>query len=180
MSDPVILWLGGLGLGALFVTGAVHKLRNLGEFAGSITGYDLLPAAMSAPLAPVLALVELFAGLAAFSVPATEVAGRAGMIACAAFLLAYAGAIAINIARGNIAIDCGCFGFGARGPGLKNGMIVRNLALAALAIPALIATAPRELVWLDGLTLLGGLTVLALTYIGGELSLNLPTKESTA
>ena len=180
MSDPVLLWLGGLGLGALFTIGALHKLRTMPAFTAAIAGYRLLPAPLAVLAAPLLVLAELAAGLAALAVPFAAAAGRAGMAACAAILLIYAGAIAINIARGNTAIDCGCFGFGARGPGLRRGMILRNLALAALALPALAGTPPRGLVWLDGLTLVGGLAVLALLHIGGELSLNLPRKEYAA
>lgn len=180
MIDPVILWLGALGLGALFVAGAAHKLRDLRHFAGSIAGYRLIPAVLTPAAAVLLALGELGAGLAALAIPFAQDPGRAGMIACAATLLVYAAAIGINIARGNTAIDCGCFGFGARGPGLRSGMMVRNLALAALALPALLVPGARGLVWLDGFTLVGGLTVLGLLYAGGELSLNLPTKESAA
>lgn len=180
MNDPVILWLGAIGLGALFVASAMHKLRDLQHFAGSITGYDLVPRGLIPVLAPVIALAELGAGICALITPLAEALGRTGMITCALILLLYAGAIGINIARGNTAIDCGCFGFGARGPGLRRGMIVRNVGLAALALPALLPPASRELVWLDALTFAGGLAVLALIHAGGELALNLPTKESAA
>lgn len=180
MNDPVILWLGAIGLGTLFVASAVHKLRDLRQFAGSIAGYDLVPHGLTPALAPVIAFAELGAGLCALITPLAQTPGRTGIIACAAILLLYAGAIAINIARGNTAIDCGCFGFGARGPGLRRGMIVRNVALAALAMPALLPPASRVLVWLDALTLVGGLAVLALIHAGGEIALNLPTKESAA
>lgn len=180
MNDPVILWLGAIGLGALFVASAIHKLRDLRHFAGSIAGYDLVPRGMTPALAPAIAFAELAAGLVALATPLAPEAGRLGMGACAAILLGYAGAIGFNIARGNIAIDCGCFGFGARGPGLRRGMVVRNLALALLAAPAIVPTAPRDLVWLDALTLIGGLAVLALIHAGGEIALNLPTKELAA
>nr|WP_246465437.1 MauE/DoxX family redox-associated membrane protein [Novosphingobium jiangmenense] len=159
---------------------AVHKLRDLRHFAGSIAGYDLVPRGLAPAVAPVLAFAELAAGLASLATPLAQVPGRFGTLACATILLGYAGAIGLNIARGNTAIDCGCFGFGARGPGLRRGMVVRNLALAALALPALWPTPARDLVWLDGLTLIGGLAVLALIHTAGETALNLPTRELTA
>lgn len=180
MNDPIILWLGGLGLGALMVASALHKLRDLHHFSGAITGYNIVPPVLVPAAAPLLAIAELAAGLGALMVPVVAAVGKMGMMASAAILLLYATVIAFNIARGNTAIDCGCFGFGARGPGLRRGMIVRNFAFSALALPALVPSAARELVWLDAITLVGGLIVLGLVYAGGELSLALPTKETAA
>ncbi|MBB3861300.1 hypothetical protein GGQ88_002584 [Novosphingobium hassiacum] len=180
MNDPIILWLGGLGLGALMLASALHKLRDLRQFSGAVTGYNIVPAVLVPLAAPLLAMAELAAGLAALMVPFVASVGKTGMIASAAILMLYATVIAFNIARGNTAIDCGCFGFGARGPGLRRGMIVRNIAFAALALPAVVEAASREFVWLDAITLLGGLIVLGLVYAGGELSLALPTKETAA
>lgn len=180
MIDPTILWLGSLALGALFVGSAAHKLRDLASFRAAMAGYRLVPAPLLPVAAPALALAEVVIGAATLATLFAPDTGRIGLIAAACMLLGYALAIAINLARGNSAIDCGCFGFGARGPGLRSGMIVRNIALAALALPALMPLAPRQLVWLDFVTLLAGLAVLALLNAAIDLALNLPRKEHQA
>jgi hypothetical protein len=71
----------------------------------------------------------------------------------AALLLSgFAAAIAINLARGRKAIDCGCFQSALRQP-LRIVLVARNLLLVAAILPLVESSAPDPSVlqWLDGL-----------------------------
>ena len=145
--DPVV----GLALRALLALllggAAVAKLRDLRAFADAVSGYRLLPAALSRPAAAgfVAAELALAAGLL------TPL--RAGAALGAAALLAlYALAIAVNLARGRREIDCGCGGPRGRQP-LSEGLVLRNLAWAGAALACALPEAPRALAWLDLVTL---------------------------
>ena len=74
--------------------------------------------------------------------------GAAPGLAGAGLLLVYAAAIALNLARGRDAIDCGC---GAPGDERSIGvdLVARNLVLAALALGAALPATARALTWLD-------------------------------
>src|SRR5262249_43406760 len=61
----------------------------------------------------------------------------------------YAGAIAINLARGRRDIDCGCAGPAARRP-ISGWLVARNLVLAGIALAGCAPLAPRLLGWIDG------------------------------
>ncbi len=84
-----------------------------------------------------------------------------------ALLLAYAGAIGVNLRRGRTELDCGCGGADERRP-IAAWMVVRNLVLAAgLAVLAL-PWQPRALAAADLLTVGGGCIVGALLYASLE------------
>ncbi len=135
-------------LALLFTGAAVHKLRDPRTFAATLAEYRLLPRRLAGGASALLVAAEL--GVATGLV----VARRAGLGGAAALLVLYAGAIAINLARGRADIDCGCAGPATRRP-ISGWLVGRNLALAGMALVALAPGAQRPLVWIDGLTVLG-------------------------
>lgn len=113
----------------LFVRAAWHKIGDYGRFAGFLADYRLLPAALVDSAARALIAAELGC-VALLAWPAS---GSAGALAAAGLLLLYAVAIAVSLARGQRRIDCGC---GGAPQHLSWALVARNLALAALAVPA--------------------------------------------
>ena len=160
MLDPTVGYLIDLGGAVLLAGAALHKFRRLDEFAASFAAYRVMSAS--------------WAGRSAWAVPVAELAIAAGLaaaglhrtasLAAAALLGAYAGAIALNLARGRRELDCGCAPAGRRRP-IGAWMIWRNLALAALLVLSSMPWSPRALQPVDALTLAGGLAAAAFLYL---------------
>lgn len=151
-----------IGNGLVFLTAGIAKLRNRRIFAGVVANYRLLPAglvgpvAMALPLAEVLIGAALLVGVAAAAIPAS------------ALLVAFAVAMTVNIGRGRAHIDCGCGRSELRQP-LSRTLVLRNLVLAALLIPAMLAL-PQfgSAAW--GVALAGGLALYLMTLVVNALA----------
>lgn len=127
-------------VGLIFLVAGVDKLRHRKLLPGVIANYRLLPAALVQPAAIALPPIELLVGLALLfgNRPVAP-------LAAVALLLVFAGAMAINIARGRRHIDCGCGHAGLR-QDLGWSMVARNLVMAAalslrIALPDTLTTA---------------------------------------
>lgn len=123
----------------LMLRAAVHKAVDLARFEGVLDDYDLVPAPLLKALRATTPALEILAA----ALLASGIVAPAGAALAAALLVAYAGAMGVNLLRGRTEIDCGC-----GGPGQPIGwaLVVRNLALAAALIPAgLGLAAPRFL-----------------------------------
>ena len=168
--DPVFVWVLRASLAMLFATAAFHKLRAPREFAATVEGYALLPPSAVGPLSGALALGEVMVA-AAFLMPAL---GVFPIAAGAALLLVYSGAIAINLARGRTDIDCGCLGPAGRQP-LSAWLVGRNALLIGACLLTLAPPEVRPLVWVDGLSILGGATGMTLCWIAANELAMLPT-----
>jgi hypothetical protein len=142
--DPLLGHAAAASLAALFLIGAIAKLRAPGAFVDAVGGYGLLPAFAVAGVARGLPLVE--AAAAALLLPAST--RPLGALLAGVLLAVFSAAIAINLARGRDDIDCGCTP-GAPTP-LGRGLVLRNLALIGLALVAAAPVAVRTAVWLDG------------------------------
>jgi hypothetical protein len=70
----------------------------------------------------------------------------------------------VNLARGRRDIECGCAGPAARQP-LSEWLLARNALLVAAALVGLGGAASRPLVWVDALTISGGIAMLAATWL---------------
>jgi uncharacterized membrane protein YphA (DoxX/SURF4 family) len=94
-----------IGLGLVFVVAGGAKIGHFDYFASQITGFEILPKPLIAPLALLLPFVEVLLGgyliLGLFT--------RAAAIFAAFQLTIFAGAIASAVVRG-ISASCGCFG----------------------------------------------------------------------
>lgn len=151
-----------MGVGLVFVTAGLAKLRSRALLPGVVANYRLLPDRLVAPVATALPFIELGVGLAL-------VAGSGlGAAPAMAMLLVFAAAMAINIGRGRAHIDCGCGRSELRQP-LSRSLVVRNIVLALMLVPTL-ATTPAfaSAEWL--ISLAGGLALFLLTHLVNALS----------
>jgi hypothetical protein len=149
----------------LFLSAAIHKLRDRHAFERALEGYDLLPRAASTPVAAVLIAFELLLG-ALCLVPA----GSAGACLVGAGLLGlYSAAIAIRLANGGAAIDCGCGGPGGE-RSLRGDLLLRNAVLIVLLGIASLPPDSRPLVWIDAITIVGTGLLLAGVYAAYDIA----------
>lgn len=159
MLDPAIgiLIIGCCAL--LLASAAFHKLRDLPRFGAVLRAYRLLPAG-GVRLAPVVPLAELAIGVGLI-VPATH---HASALAGAALLVAYAAAIALNLARGRRDLACGCGGPDDARP-IAPWMVGRNLLLALLLAATVVPWSSRALLPTDLITVGGGAAIATLLYV---------------
>lgn len=161
--DPAISRILELGLALLFGVAAGHKLADRSRFLAVLANYELMPGRL-VPLAGMAVIgAEVIAALLLLLPPARA----PGVYLAAALLACYALAIAVNLLRGRTRIDCGCLGFG-RHDRIAWTMVLRNLALIALALAALLPASPRELVGLDALTI--GASVVTIAVLAATLA----------
>ena len=128
---------GRVSIGLVFMLAAVQKMRHWRLLPGVIANYRLLPEGAVAPAASVLPPLELLLSIGLLSAqlqPWPE-------LAAVALLLLFAGAMAVNIARGRVHIDCGC-GQVFLAQHLSRSLVARNLVLAALLLPSFVPAAP--------------------------------------
>lgn len=165
--DPALQAALRLGLGLLFLSSSQHKIRDFARFRSAVLNYRVLPERWTPAVAGGLAAAEICVAIALL-VPGV---GLVSALAAAVLLAIYSGAIAINLFRGRRAIDCGCAGPGARRP-LSEGLVARNAVLVSAAALCAFPVAGRPLVWIDAVTVAGGVAVLALLYgaIDGSLA----------
>lgn len=154
VHDPVVL----LGLRAafalLFVSAARHKLVDRVGFREVLAAYRVVPAAMVGSVAALVPAGELGVALA-WLVPGGIGVAVLGTIV---LLAIYALAIGVNLWRGRRTIDCGCGLAGTR-QAISEWLLARNGVLMLAALATLRPMAARPLVWVDVLTLVGGLAV---------------------
>jgi hypothetical protein len=161
MLDPVAVWTARLVLAAVFAMAAFAKLRSLDEFVGVVHNYRILPEFLVRPVAYALPPLEAAIALALLLEPTRS----AGAVAAAALLVVFALAMAVNLARGRVEIDCGCFAATLR-QRISWALVGRNvalIALAGLAMPA--GGVARVLTWLDAVTIVAASSSAVLLYV---------------
>lgn len=158
-GDPAVQAILRAACALLFASAALHKLRDPRGFREALGGYRLLPSSWLAPTAIALPFAELGAALALASPGLTGAGATAG----AGLLILYGGAIGLNLLRGRRSIDCGCGGPGGRRP-IGAALVWRNAGLVAALLLAARPSSARAWTWLDGVTLVAGVTTLALLY----------------
>lgn len=155
--DPVLGHTAAASVGAVLLTGALAKLRDVALFRASLDNYRLLPDAWLGAAAWALPVAELLAGALLLPV-ATRPLGATLALALLALVSA---AVALRLRGGGESIDCGCGG--STEVPLSRGLLLRNVVLAGLAAAAALPAAERPTVWLDALAaLLATLFVLGL------------------
>lgn len=146
MLDSAIALLISLLLALLLLSASLHKFSDRQRFSGILAAYRLLPAGLIPVLAFSIPLVEMVLGLAWLSGWQLTVV----TVATAALLSGYTVAIAINLARGNVEIDCGC-GFSGHKDNstgyqrLSAGLLARNGVIIAVALLMLLPSNDRML-----------------------------------
>jgi hypothetical protein len=146
-ADPLAVAIAAGVIALVMVRGLWHKLADHALFRATVADYGLLPDRAVAPVAAGLAGAEavIAAGLVVPGLRAWAAAGAA------ALLLIYAAAIAINLRRGHVTIDCGC---GGPGHGLSWLLVTRNLVLIVVAGLAAMTPGARLLGTADAVVLL--------------------------
>src|ERR1700688_1652984 len=168
--DPAISWTVSLALALVFGASAAIKFVDFAEFRGALENYRIVPEGLSLP--------------AAVLVPSSELACAIGLLVpryhltaamLLSFLLAiFTAAIGINMMRGRLYIDCGCFGPMLRQP-LSNWLLVRNCVLMLLGGFAALRSDARAMTSLDVVTIaLGASTTLLLYGAANYLLANAP------
>ncbi len=115
----------------IFLRAVLHKTADLMRFEGIVADYRLAPHWAL----PVLRF--LIPGLELTCAVALAWAGSRllGSLAAALLLIGYGAAMAVNLRRGRIEIDCGCGGAPER---LSWVLVFRNLAFVALLVPSVL------------------------------------------
>jgi len=161
--DPAIEVVLRGGLALLFSVTAFEKARDFGKFRAALLGYSLVPERFASVTALALASCEALLAFALVT-PAAFGLREAALVASATLLGLYGAAIAVNLARGRRDIECGCAGPAARQP-LSEWLLARNALLVAMALGCLGGAASRPLVWIDALTVSGGIAMLGATWL---------------
>ena len=157
--DPVLETTLRSALALLFLVAAAHKLRAPTVFRSQLAAYQLVPERATGALAAADVAGELATGLGLLDSPLRLMAAVAALV----WLSAYSFAIALNLVRGRRDIDCGCSGPAFRQP-LTPWLLVRNALLIGVATACLVPVRGRALLWVDSVTVLGGVAVLAALY----------------
>ena len=166
MLDPVLGLALRSSVALVLLSAAVHKLRDPAAFAAVVADYRLVPRASALVLSRLIILAELMVG-------ATLPIARGAAVGAFALFAMYSAAIAINLRRGRRDLDCGCAGPARRVP-IGPSLLVRNAVLIAGSLAALLPSAARDLVWLDGVTLIASIAALALLYGAAEIVMSHP------
>ena len=156
-----------VAMAVIFAQAAWQALRDVGAHAGHVAGYRLLPewavwgVAWGLPLLSAVAAGLLVA-------PGF---GRAGAVLGLGLMGLFTGAIAANVWRGRVHIDCGCGG--ARGQRISWALVERNAVLMAmLALAAGVsAQGPVGAAALVGMAG-GGAAAAMLYFAAGQLLAN--------
>jgi hypothetical protein len=172
LTDAVVAHALGAALSVLLLVGAFAKLRDLALVRANLENYQLLPDALVAPAAVVLAAWELACGLAVLLSPGAPLT----LLATGALLALVTGAVVVNLLRGRTHIDCGCAGLSGHGDQPLSWALVGRNALLLLALAIAGAGRPgRELQWIDYLSVAGSaLALLGLYVAASQLLVNHP------
>ncbi len=158
MLDPVLqhTLLGAFAL--LFAFAALEKWQAKALFAAQLGAYQLLPAALVTPASFLVMALEVITATLLLTT-----GNHYGCLLGISLLLAYGGAITINLVRGRSHIDCGCLG--SEGEGISYHLVVRNLVLAGLLAIPLLPTADRAYLLLDYFSVIAGVIALSAAYL---------------
>lgn len=168
--DPTLPHMGAALLSIVFLSGGWQKLRNIDSFAMAIEQYQLLPASLAPGAAWGMLAAELAAGVLLLPIATRELGAALALLV----LVVVTAAVAINLMRGRRAIDCGCGG-PEGSQHLSWGLVLRNGLLSLSVGLAVTSETQRELVWLDGVTVVvGTLAMYGLYAAANQLMANQP------
>ncbi len=116
-------------VGSVFLLAGISKALDTRAFAGEISAYQIVPAALAQPMALALPLLEILIGVyLLLGLMQRWAAGAAG-----ALLLIFIAAMIWALARG-LTLDCGCFG--------------NTLGLNAFRETVSVGSIARDVLWL--------------------------------
>jgi tellurite resistance protein TehA-like permease len=158
--DPAIGLLLVAAIALLFAAASAHKLRDLKRFDEIFAAYGLLAWVSRWYLTWVIPVLELAVAVGLFFDASRPYAAGVGIL----LLTTYAAAIAINLGRGRRDLACGCGGPDERRP-IASWMVWRNGVIALALLSILAPWTARTLNFTDGVTVVFGLSTLALIYL---------------
>jgi hypothetical protein len=153
MTDESALWLAQslqLLLGTVFLVAAITKLRRPSQFVVAVRNYQLIPRALSRPIAFMVVVIELLVAISMLSGWVLDVSVPAATL----LLLSFAAAVAINLRRGRV-VPCGCFGSVSEGISSRSLGRIGLLFVAVIGLIGVRTASPA------------GLNVASLTMNGG-------------
>jgi hypothetical protein len=170
LIDPAIQLTAAYAIAAVFAISAAMKLSAPAEFAAAVENYRIVPAELAWPIAIAIPAFEC-----AIAVGLTLAVSRTiASLGAIAMLGAFSVAIAINLARGRVHIDCGCFGPALRQE-LSWWLVGRNAILASGAALAAYPAVGRTVMGLDVFTAVAGAAMLVVLYgAANVISVNMP------
>jgi hypothetical protein len=160
MLDPAVGLLLVTAVAALFASAGVHKVRDLRRFDEIFSAYGVVPAISRWHLSWMVPVLELAVAVALLF----EASRLYAVVVGVALLLAYAGAIGINLRRGRRDLACGCGGPDERRT-IAPWMVWRNVVLGLALASTLVPWTARSLGFTDAVTVTFGLLTLALIYL---------------
>lgn len=173
--DAVIARACGAAVALILMIGAIDKLRDRELFEAIVENYRVLPPGPASRWFAALLPVAEIATAGMLLWPSMR---GTGALAAVALLSMFSLAIALSLLRGRRDVDCGCGGASGRQT-LAWWLIVRNAALALLALIGAGDGAVRDLAWLDAFTAVAGtLALLALYVFFNQLGANAPRLNS--
>ena len=149
-------------LALMFAQSSLHKVQDYGRFLGVVANYRVMPERLSEWVARLV--IGLEGGLVVMLVVPSTTAMAASSLGV--MLIVYALAMAVNLVRGRIMIDCGCGGTPHQ---IGWTLVMRNLGLAALALfAAFLAGHPLGVASL-AVAILSGISLWLLYNLAGKL-----------
>ncbi len=124
-------------IACIFEQAAAHAMRNPDHYAAILEDYRIATPGWSRLAARVLPWAQCAAGALLIMPVQRSLGPMLGLLLMALFTAA----IAINVRRGRLHIDCGCGG--AEGQRLSSALVARNLILCGMLGFALVAPPPH-------------------------------------
>lgn len=144
--DPLLVTVAA-GFTALLLLRAVfHKVTDFTAFAGTLSDYRIVPSALVAPAAALLAAIEIVLAAGLLWNDTRPIAA----VLAASLLAIYAAAMAYPLAQGRSEISCGC---GGPAEHLSPALLWRNGVLIVVALAAAAQITERPTGWLDYLSI---------------------------
>jgi hypothetical protein len=159
--DPLIVAIAAGTLLLIFVRGVWHKLTDHPMFRVILENYEIVPAGWVPAAAMAVTAAEAAVALGLLFPATRSLAALSGLT----ILALYAIAIAINLRRGRVTIECGC---GGPGHGLSWILVWRNAGLMALALIAALPALDRAMGIWDMLVVLAAVATVALALASLE------------
>lgn len=159
--DPVFALVIRIGFLLLFGSALLHKLLGWSGFETTVSRYLAGMGLGTAIVRPTAAVIVVVEG-AVVALCALSPSGALTATMTAGVLIAYAVAMYVSIAQGNVLLDCGC-SWGARRP-VSRSLVVRNVALALAALSLAWPVDPRPLEFVSVLSVMAAVVICALLY----------------
>lgn len=168
--DPVLQLAAALTLALVFGGSAASKMGAWEELEGVVRNFRILPGFLVPLVRWALPPAEVLLAVGVL-VPGTRALAASGM---AALLVLFAAALALNVVRGRVDIDCGCFRSALR-QNLSWWLVLRNGVLVALAAACVPPVTGRDLGWADNFVVVTAACSLFVAYLSvGYVTLRRP------